>query len=154
MRRTEQQIEDALIRSYSHVIKQRVFAGHHIDQFSADPILVALRKGELESIKQRSIYAGFSRRGKRIKFDDRLSGPSRKGFKGLATRYITLVNDFFIVLSLGVRKGCYLLDIPEIHDWLATPEFESHFVDAWPNMTADARQEARKFRKLADGPAD
>ena len=116
--------------------------------------MVALRKGELESIKQRSIYAGFSRRGKRIKFDARLTGPSRKGFKGLVTRYITLVNDFLIVLSLGIRKGCYLLDIPEIHDWLAMPEFERHFVDVWPNMTADTKRKARKFRKLADDPAD
>lgn len=45
-------------------------------------------------------------------------------------------------------------DIPEIHDWLATPEFEAHFVDAWPNMTAQARQGAREFRKLADDAAD
>jgi len=61
-----------------------------------------------------------------------------------------MVNDYLVDLAVGVRKGCYVLDFPEIDDWLAEPELEQHFRELWPHMRATAKIRIDHMRKYED----
>jgi hypothetical protein len=64
--------------------------------------------------------------------------------------FITTVNDCLIALSVGSRKGVYMLDVPEIDDWIAQKEFAQHFTELWPYMRPSTRQHLEKLNKYED----
>jgi hypothetical protein len=111
--------------------------------------LKVLQNGELESIKQKATYVGMPRKGRNIDFEKRLSSPSRTS-KRQAEDFITMVNDYLVDLAVGIRKGFYSLDIPEIDDWLAEPEFEQHFVELWPKMRSATKKQVARMRVHED----
>ncbi|MBI5870863.1 MAG: AbiV family abortive infection protein [Actinobacteria bacterium] len=135
--------------AYSHTKKQKWFASHADSPFISKPLLRVLREGELEAIKQKATYVGLPRKGNNIDFEGRMMNPSRIS-KRCAESYITLVNDYLVDLSVGVRKGCYVLDIPEIDDWLAEPEFEQHFRELWPMMRISTKRRIDQMLKYND----
>lgn len=142
------EIQEFLASSYSHIAKHQWFIGQ-MEFRASKPLIKLLYKGQLERIKQMAIYVGFPRRGKFADMEKRLCTPFSTS-KKLAEQFITLVNDFFVELSLGVRKGVYILDIPEIDDWLATAEFERYFVELWPKMQPAIRRRVLDLRRLRD----
>lgn len=143
------EIQEFLSSAYSHTAKHGWFAGQVYHHFASQALVKLLCDGQLERLKQRATYVGLPRRGKYADFRKRIVTPFRAS-KKLSEELITLVNDFFIELSLGVRKGAYGLDIPEVDGWLATEEFEKHFVDLWPVMRARARRRVSQLRKHPD----
>jgi AbiV family abortive infection protein len=142
-----QEIQQFLRGAYSHTSKQKWFASHADSPFSSKPLLRILQNGQLESIKQKATYVGLPRKGENIDFEKRMTSPSRTS-RRRAEGYITLVNDYLVDLAVGVRKGCYSLDIPEIDDWLAEPEFEQHFRGLWPKMQSSTRLRIERMLKF------
>jgi AbiV family abortive infection protein len=134
---------------YSHTSKQSWFAGQVDSPFVSKPLLRILETGELENIKQQATYVGMPRKGKNINFDKRLTSPKQTS-RRRAEDFITMVNDYIIELAVGVRKGYYILDIPEIEDWLAEPETERHFLELWPLMRKATKKRLESVRNYDD----
>jgi AbiV family abortive infection protein len=145
-----QQIQEYLRDDvYSHTSKQRRFASQVYSPSISKPLFSVLQSGELEAIKQRATYISLPRKGKDIDFEKRMTSPSHTS-KRRAEEYITLVNDFLIDLAVGCRKLFYILDIPEIDDWLAKPELELHFRELWPNMRVAAKRRIARMLEYED----
>jgi len=134
---------------YSHTSKQRWFAGHVDSPFVSKQLIRILETGELENIKQKATYVGMPRKGRNINFDKRLISPKQTS-RRLAADFITMVNDYIIELAVGIRKGYYGLDIPEIEDWLAEPETERHFLELWPLMRKTTKKRLESVRDYDD----
>ena len=64
--------------------------------------------------------------------------------------FISLVNDHLIILSLGIRKGVYMLDVPEIDNMLAEQGFERYFRGLWPHRRPSTVRHIAKLEKLED----
>lgn len=146
---TVQEMQHFLRGAYSHTSKQRWFAGQGDSAFISKPLLKILQGGELETIKQKATYVGMPRKGRNVDLEKQLCCPFRTP-KRRAQDYITMVNDYFVVLAVGTRKGLYVLDIPEIDEWLAEPEFERHFLELWPKMRPSAERQLARMRKYED----
>jgi len=147
----EADIQKWLRGTYSHTTKQIWFAGQARDFFVSKTLVHILQTGELEQIKQNSTYVGLPRKRKGVDFRKRLVTPFRAS-KKRTMDLITAVNDYLIVLSLGTRKGVYILDVPEIDDWLAEQSFERHFRELWPHMRTSTKRHIVKLEKFEDVP--
>jgi len=150
---TEQELQECLQQSFSHVAKQRWFARRVDDSFLSQTLVRLLRSGELEVIKQKATYVSFPRKNRGIDFDKRIGTPFRTSRKR-TTGFITAVNDYLIVLSLGTRKGVGMGEfaVPQIDDWLAEQSFERHFRELWPHMRPSTRRRIAELEKLEDDP--
>jgi AbiV family abortive infection protein len=146
---TLQDMQQFLRSTYSHTSKQRWFASQADSPFISKPLLRVLQNGQLETIKQRATYVGLPRKRKNINFEKRMTNPSSTSRRH-AEEYITMVNDYLVDLAVGIRKGCYGLDIPEIDDWLAKPEFEQHFRQLWPKMRPSTTKRVNKMLEFED----
>jgi len=134
---------------YSHTSKQRWFAGQVHRPFVSKQLIRILETGELENIKQKATYVGMPRKGRDINFDKRLTSPKQTS-RRLAEDFITMVNDYIIELAVGIRKGYYGLDIPEIDDWLAEPETGRHFLELWSLMRKATKKRLESVRNYDD----
>jgi AbiV family abortive infection protein len=145
---TIEQLQESILDSYSHTIKQRWFINENRDdeRFISKPLLRILKDGNLERIKQQATYVGLSRKGKNIDFKKRMTSPFRTS-KKTTEKLITLVNDYIVVMAVGIRKGNFMLDVPEIDNWLAQKEVEDHFVDLWPIMQPSAKRFVDRMRR-------
>lgn len=150
---TEEELQECLQQSFSHVAKQRWFARRADHTFVSQTLVRILRSGELEVIKQKATYVGFPRKKRRIDFDKRVRTPFRSSRKRTMD-FITAVNDYLIALSLGTRKGVYMGEfaVPEIDDWLAEQSFEQHFRELWPHMRTSTKRHIAELEKLEDDP--
>ena len=146
---TVDEIQKHMLQSYNHIAKQRWFARHANDSFVSKALVRILQNGELENIKQKATYVGFPRKGKKIDFNKRVITPFRVS-KKRAEDFITAVNDYFIVLSVGIRKGVYGLDISKVDDLLAQERIEKHFCKAWPVMRHSTKRWLDKLRRFED----
>lgn len=147
----EAEIQRWLRRTYSHKAKQIWFAGEAMDLFVSKTLVHIILTGELEQIKQNSTYVGLPRSKKGVDFRKRLMTPFRAS-KKRTMDFITAVNDYLIVMSLGTRKGVYTVEVPEIDDWLAGQSFERHFRELWPHMRPSTKSHIVKLEKLEDDP--
>jgi AbiV family abortive infection protein len=143
------EMQEFLYQAYFHTSKQMWFASHADNPFISKPLLRVLQNGQLETIKQKATYVGLPRKKKKIEFERRMTSPSSTS-RRRAEDYITLVNDYLVDLAVGIRKGFYSLDIPEIDDWLAEPEFEQHFTELWPKMRPSAKRRIDKMLQHED----
>jgi len=144
-----QDMQQFLRGGYSHTSKQSWFAGHADSPFVPKQLIRILEAGELENIRQRATYVGMPRKGKDIDFDERLTSP-RQTSRRRAEDFITMVNDYIVDLAVGIRKGFYSLDIPEIDSRLAEPETERYFLDLWPSMWRATKRRLEEMRKHDD----
>ncbi|HUU15907.1 MAG TPA: AbiV family abortive infection protein [Sedimentisphaerales bacterium] len=147
----EVEIQRWLRSTYSHTAKQTWFAGQAKDFFVSKTVVQILVTGELEQIKQKSTYVGLPRKKIGVDFRKRLMTPFRAS-KKRTMDLITAVNDYLIVLSLGIRKGAYMVELPEIDDLLAEQSFERHFRELWPHMRPSTKRHIAKLEKLEDDP--
>lgn len=144
-----QDMQEFLRSAYSHTSKQRWFAGQLLRPLVSKPLLRVLETGELDSIKQKATYVGVPRKGKNVDFNRRLTSP--KGVhKRRAEDLITMVNDYLVDLAVGTRKGFYILDIPEIDNWLAEPDTEHHLLALWPLMRKATKKRLDRMRRYDD----
>ena len=144
-----EELQKEMLYSYSHSRKQKWFISDWDEPYFSKPLLQMLRHGDLETIKQRATYVGIPRKGKNIDFKKRMTSPFRAS-KKIAEKLVTLVNDYIVVMAIGIRKSAYMLDIDEIDDWLAQKEVEDHFVNLWPKMQPSAKRFVDRMRKYED----
>lgn len=142
-------IQQFLRGSYSHMSKQNWFTGQVHKPFISKQLMRILERGELENIKQKATYVGMPRKERNINFDKRLTSPKQTS-RRLAEDFITMVNDYIIELAVGIRKGYYGLDIPEIEDWLGELETERHFLELWPLMRKTTKKRLENVRNYDD----
>jgi AbiV family abortive infection protein len=146
---TIEELQKFMLDSYSHTSKQKWFIADNDEPYFSKPFLRILKNSNLEQIKQKATYVGLPRKGKNIDFRKRMTSPLRTS-KITTEKLITLVNDYIVVMSVGIRKSVYMLDIPEIDDWLAQKEVEDHFVDLWPIMQPSAKRFVDRMRRYKD----
>lgn len=143
------EIQKWLRGTYSHISKQRRFVRDIHSPIFSKPLLRDLLDGQLELIKQKATYVGLSRKKNNIDFEKRMTTPFRTSNRR-ADEYITMVNDYFVELAIGIRKGVYIIDIREINDWLANPEVEQKFRKLWPKMRPSTKRRVDKMLKWED----
>lgn len=136
--------EEVIRQTYHHRYKQLKFSRY------ADLPEVALRRlrdGSVERDKQSAFYVGLPRTGKRINMKGRISSPFRVT-KRQAERQITLVNDFFVVLTAGTLRDAYTVDIEEMETVL-TSELLNRLRNDWPKMNRTARRTHNAIMRLS-----
>lgn len=129
--------------AYNHHAKQGQFAW--VGQLALPKAVVdrALRGG-LEGDKQRGLYVGLPRRGKRLDLLARISSPRQVGRRA-AQLQITAVNDFLIVFAAGCAEGYLILDIPAAEKVLSLRLARS-LRRLWPSIGGAARRYVRRAR--------
>jgi AbiV family abortive infection protein len=149
--RTIEDLQKFMIDSYSHTSKQKWFIADYVNDepYFSKPLIRILKKSNLEQIKQQATYVGLPRKGKNIDFKKRMTSPLRTS-KKTTEKLITLVNDYIVVTAVGIRKSLYMLDIPEIDDWLAQKEVEDYFVNLWPIMQPSAKRFVNRLHRWKD----
>ena len=148
-KRTEADIQQEMFESYFHTAKQAWFAGAAFHFFVSKTLIRILAAGELEQIKQNATYVGFPRSRRQIDFQKRVISPFRAS-RNRATEFITAVNDYLIVLAVGIRKAVYGLDIAEVDDRLADERFELHLYNLWPVMRPSTKRHLKRLRRFDD----
>ncbi len=146
-----EQLQEDILDSYSHTIKQRWFINENRDdeRFISKSFLRIIKDVNLEQIKQQATYVGLLRKGKNIDFKKRMTSPFRTS-KKTTEKLITLVNDYIVIMAVGIRKGTFMLDVPEIDSWLAQKKVEDHFVKLWPIMQPSAKKFFNGMLKYED----
>ena len=105
--------------------------------------LKTIDEGNLEDVKQASVYVGFERRKK---INGRFTTPFSVK-KKKASDQITVVNDFLRVLALGISKECYGWDNPIIEKVLNL-DFFIRLSNLWTTQTPQAKQVIRRLMKV------
>ena len=115
--RMEQESEARFLdRVFSHRFKQSSFA-RHLEVMGRSSFFRSLYGGELETLKQRSVYVGLPRHRKSIDLKGRINNPLKVG-QVKAQKQITDVNDCLLDFTLGVIKQVYIVDSPSVEDSL------------------------------------
>jgi len=138
---TADEQEEWLRMAYDHRVKQSHF-GEMAERAVAPKQMGRIFKGLLEHDKQRGVYVGLPRRGKRIDMMARFSSPRDIG-RRRAESQITLVSDCLVTMCLGCSAGAYQLDIDDVHDGL-TVSLARKLSRMWPHMSVEARRFARE----------
>ena len=99
---------------YQHRSKQIKFASLASEVFAAMPMFPSdlwrgVLDGNIENLKQKSMYVGLHRRNGRVDFKGKISTPMVFKRK-IAMRQITAVNDYLVNLAEGVIGGGYTYD--------------------------------------------
>jgi AbiV family abortive infection protein len=134
---TPQEAEKFLEMFYSHRAKQAWFAGNYIPSLTRR-MIGWICEGRLEEEKQRALYVGLPRRQGRAHLKGRVVTPFNVGRKR-AESLITLVNDFFMALTIGVRTRDLMLDVEELNS-LLTFSLAKRLHKLWPQTGASAKR--------------
>jgi AbiV family abortive infection protein len=141
-------LEEKVIRqTYDHRYKQLKFSQDADLPIATEVALRRLRDGSVERDKQSAFYVGLPRTGKRINIKGRISSPFRVT-KRQAERQITLVNDFFVVLTAGTLRDAYTVDIEEM-DTVLTSELLNRLRTDWPKMNRTAKRTHNAIMRLS-----
>lgn len=100
--------EKFLERIYFHTAKQGSFA-RNILPISTNRFFESLYKGELEILKQNSVYVGLARNKRKINLKSRINNPLKID-QLKAQKQITNVNDCLLHFTLGVMKQVCSVD--------------------------------------------
>ena len=101
--------EKSLELIYSHAVKQGSFAYNFDSPFGTNRFFKSLHKGELEILKQNSVYVGLAKNKRKINLKGRINNPLKID-QMKAQKQITNVNDCLLEFTLGVMKQVYSVD--------------------------------------------
>jgi len=101
--------EEFLERIYLHTTKQSSFAYNFDSPIATNRFFKSLYKGELEILKQNSVYVGLARNKRKINLKSRVNNPLKID-QMKAQKQITNVNDCLLEFTLGVMKQVYYVD--------------------------------------------
>jgi len=94
---------------YFHTIKQSSFAYNFDAPIPTNKFFKSLYKGELEILKQNSVYVGLSRNKRKINLKSRINNPLKIN-QIKVQKQITNVNDCLLDFTLGFIKQVYIVD--------------------------------------------
>jgi AbiV family abortive infection protein len=139
--------EEVVRQTYDHRYKQLKFSRYADLPAVTQVALRRLRDGSVERDKQSAFYVGLPRTGRRINMNGRISSPSQVT-RRQAESQITLVNDFFVVLTAGTLGEAYIVDIEEM-DTVLTPELLNRLRTNWPKMSPIAKRRHNVLIRLS-----
>jgi len=131
---------------YSHTAKQASFARNLVWPISANKLFESWYKGELEILKQHSVYVGLERDKGKINLKSRINNPLKVD-RLKAQDQITDVNDCLLKLTLGVMKQVYSVDSSCI-DNLLSKRLLSKLRGKWPSMGRKTKTRLRELEKI------
>ena len=108
--RMEREWEERFLEDmYIHTVKQSSFAYNFDSPMGTNRFFKSLHKGELEILKQNSVYVGLAKNKRKINLKSRINNPLRID-QLKAHKQITNVNDCLLEFTLGVMKQVYSVD--------------------------------------------
>ena len=132
--------EKWLRMTYDHGVKQRMF-GEMAERVLSGRSMVRIDGGTLERHKQRGVYVGLPRRGRKADLSARFSAPRHLG-RAATRAQITTVSDCLVTLCLGCSADYYLLESIDVQDALK-PSVARTLNRRWPTMSRKAQTFAR-----------
>jgi AbiV family abortive infection protein len=116
--RMEKEWEEKFLElMYFHTVKQSNFAYNFDAPIPTNRFFNSLYKGELEILKQNSVYVGLSRNKKKINLNSRINNPLKIN-QMKVQKQITNVNDCLLDFTLGVIKQVYMVDSDRVETLL------------------------------------
>ena len=144
--RMEQEWEQRILeRVFSHRFKQSSFA-RVFDLIAKSGFVKSLYHGELETVKQNSVYVGLARDKRKINLKGRINNPLKIG-RMKAQKQITNVNDCLLEFTLGVMKQVYGVDSPCVED-LLHKRLLSQLKDQWPLIGRKTKIRLKKLEEI------
>jgi len=129
---------------YTHKWKQMRFARDASDYHTR--LWKLLTSGKLEQQKLNSVYVGLERTKGKINLKGRIKSPFNVK-QEKAKKQITIVNDFLIILTLGVVQDQFGLDTPQVEQHL-NRKLISKLQRRWKYMNSATKKEYRKLQNL------
>ena len=134
--------EEVLRTTFDHRRKQHEF-GKWGEILLTRRLAERIFDGALERDKQRGLYVGLPRRGKKgVDLTSRVSDPYRVGQRS-TERQITMVNDVLVCLCVGCSEEIFQFDIDDVHNGLSL-KLARELVRRWPWMGGPAKRFVRK----------
>ena len=137
--------EKFLELTYFHTSKQSSFARVFFP-LSTNEFFESLYKGELEILKQNSVYVGLARNNKKIDPKSRINNPLKIN-QMKAQKQITNVNDCLLVFTLGVMKQVYGVDSSCIEN-LLNKGLLSKLKNSWLLVGSKTETRLKKLEKI------
>jgi AbiV family abortive infection protein len=134
--------EKELRKTFDHRAKQHEF-GQWGDILLTRRLAERIFAGALEHDKQRGLYVGLRRRGRKgVDTSSRVSDPYHVGQRS-TERQITMVNDVLVCLCVGCSEDRFQFDIDDVHDGLSLA-LARELVRRWPWMGGPAKRFVRR----------
>jgi AbiV family abortive infection protein len=144
--RMEQEWEARFLEGvFSHRFKQSSFA-RVFELIARSGFFRSLYNGELETLKQNSVYVGLARDKRKINPKGRINNPLKIN-QVKAQKQITNVNDCLIEFTLGVIKQVYGVDSPCVED-LLNKRLLSQLKGQWPLIGSKTKIRVKKLEEI------
>jgi len=144
--RMEQEWELRILEPvFSHRFKQSSFA-RVFDPIAKSGFFRSLYNGELETLKQNSVYVGLARDKRKINLKGRINNPLKIG-QVKAQKQITNVNDCVVEFTLGVMKQVYIVDSHCV-EVLLNKRLLSQLKGQWPLIGSKTKIRLKKLEEI------
>ncbi len=145
--RMEREWEEKFLEdTYFHTAKQSSFAYNFDSPISTNRFFKSLYKGELEILKQNSVYVGLARNKRKINLKSRINNPLKID-KMKAQKQITNVNDCLLDLTLGVMKQVYCVDSDCVEN-LLNKRLLSKLKGKWSLIGGKTKTRLKKLERI------
>lgn len=131
---------------YSHTVKQSSFAYNFDSPLAANRFFESLYKGELEILKQHSVYVGLTRNKRKINLKSRINSPLKIS-QMKAQQQITNVNDCLLEFTLGVMEQVYAVDSSCVES-LLNDRLLSKLKGKWSLIGSKTKARLRRLEEL------
>jgi AbiV family abortive infection protein len=145
-RREKEWEEKFLERTYFHTVKQSSFAYNFDSPIATNRFFKSLYRGELEILKQNSIYVGLARNKGKINLKSRINNPLKID-QMKAQEQITNVNDCLLEFALGVMKQVYIVDSYCVEN-LLNRRLLPKLKNRWPLIGSKTKTRLKKLEKI------
>jgi len=145
--RMEEKWEEKFLKLiYSHHAKQNSFAYNLDSPMPSSKFFKSLYSGELEILKQNSVYVGLDRKHRKVNLKSKINNPLKIN-KAKAQKQITNVNDCLLELTLGVTKEVYIMDATSVEKILNKPLL-TKLRKSWSLVSSKTKLELNKLEKI------
>lgn len=145
--RMEKQWEEkSLELMYSHTAKQSSFAYSFESPIATRRFFKSLYKGELEILKQNSVYVGLARDKRKVNLKSRINNPLKID-QMKAQKQITNVNDCLLEFTLGVMEQVRAVDSPSV-ETLLNKRLLSKLKGKWSLIGSKTQTRVKKLEGL------
>jgi AbiV family abortive infection protein len=145
--RKEKEWEEKFLEPiYFHTAKQSSFAHNFDSPIATNRFFKSLYKGELEILKQNSVYVGLARNKRKINLKSRINNPLKID-QMKAQKQITNVNDCLLEFTLGVMKQVYYVDSYCVEN-LLNNRLLSKLKSKWSLIGGKTKTRLKKLEKI------
>ncbi len=139
---------------YKHQSKQYAFLRNSPlnSPFSKKGLAITegICRGSLEEMKHNSVYVGLRKHKGRVDKNGKVRHPHQIK-KGITHSQITKINDYLLVVGIGIIYGQFDLDNGKVESILKNKKFLKAIRSNWPDMNKFAKSRARKIQEYFKG---